>query len=102
MAFSASAVRSDSHRTDATYATPPEPDAIPGVSRREGEVIIGTLAGLRGVKNLPRLVRAVAPISNARLVIIGEGPERGAILAEAARCKMAERIKSDSAQKTLL
>ena len=77
----------------AAYATPPKPDAIPGVVRRDGEVIIGTLAGLRGVKNLPRLVRAVAPIPNARLVIVGEGPERAAILAEAERCGMAARIE---------
>jgi L-malate glycosyltransferase len=60
--------------------------------KSEGEVIIGTLAGLRTVKNLPRLVRAVAPIANARLVIVGEGPERDTILAEAARCGMIDRL----------
>jgi L-malate glycosyltransferase len=76
----------------AAYAKPPALDAIPGVVRREGEVIIGTLAGLRTVKNLPRLVRAVAPIANARLVIVGEGPERDTIIAEAARCNMTDRL----------
>jgi L-malate glycosyltransferase len=76
----------------AAYATSPAPDAIPGLEKRAGEVIIGTLAGLRTVKNLPRLVRTVAPIANARLVIVGEGPEREAILAEAARCGMANRL----------
>lgn len=76
----------------AAYAKPPAPDAIPGLVKREGEVIIGTLAGLRAVKNLPRLVRAVAPIANARLVIVGDGPERNAILAQAARCGMADRL----------
>ena len=35
-------------------------DAIPGFERRPGEVVIGTVAGLRAVKNLPRLVRAFA------------------------------------------
>jgi glycosyltransferase involved in cell wall biosynthesis len=60
--------------------------------KRKGEIIIGTMAGLRGVKNLPRLVRAVAPLTNARLVIVGEGPEREAILTEASRCGMAERL----------
>ena len=74
------------------YAAPPKSDAIPGLIKREGEVIIGTLAGLRAVKNLPRLVRAVAPIPDARLVIVGEGPEREAILAEAGDCGMANRI----------
>ncbi len=76
----------------AAYAARPAPDAIPVLVKREGEVIIGTLAGLRAVKNLPRLVRAVAPITNARLVIVGEGPEREAILAEADRCGMADRL----------
>lgn len=76
----------------AAYAAPPKPDAVPGLLKRKGEVIIGTLAGLRGVKNLPRLVRAVAPIANARLVIVGDGPERETIMTEAARHSMADRI----------
>ncbi len=75
---------------------PPAADAIPGLARQPGEVIVGTLAGLRAVKNLPRLVRAFAAasrtISPARLVIVGEGPEREAILAEAARCGIADRL----------
>ncbi|WP_374525780.1 glycosyltransferase family 4 protein [Sphingopyxis sp.] len=66
---------------------------IPGFERREGEVVIGTVAGLRKVKDLPRLVRAVAALpANARLVIVGEGPEREAIAAEAAACGMADRL----------
>lgn len=66
---------------------------IPGFERQAGEVVIGTVAGLRKVKDLPRLVRAVAPLpANVRLVIVGEGPERDAILAEAAACGMADRI----------
>jgi L-malate glycosyltransferase len=74
------------------YHAKPAPDAIPGLVKSEGEVIIGTLAGLREVKNLPRLVRACAGIPNARLVIVGEGPERAAIFAEAERCGMANRL----------
>ncbi|WP_077146034.1 glycosyltransferase family 4 protein [Sphingopyxis sp. KK2] len=66
---------------------------IPGFERRAGEVVIGTVAGLRKVKDLPRLVRAVATLpSNVRLVIVGEGPERQAIAAEAAACGMADRL----------
>ena len=77
----------------ARASVPPAPDAIPGFRRREGEVVIGTLAGLRGVKNLPRLVRAFAAAPGpVRLLIVGEGPERGAILAEAARCGVADRV----------
>ena len=66
---------------------------IPGFARRAGEVVIGTVAGLRAVKDLPRLVRAVATLpANVRLVIVGEGPERAAIAAEAAACGMTDRL----------
>lgn len=75
------------------YAAPPEPAAIPGFTRQEGDVVIGTIAGLREVKDLPRLVRAVAALpSNVRLVIAGEGPERAAIEDEARRCAVADRV----------
>jgi L-malate glycosyltransferase len=77
----------------AAYQAPPMPDAIPGFVRRPGDVVVGTLAGLRAVKNLPRLVRAVSTLPpHVRLVIVGEGPERAAILAEAERCGMADRL----------
>ena len=67
--------------------------AIPGLERRAGEVVIGTVAGLRKVKDLPRLVRAVAALpANVRLVIVGEGRERAAIVAEAAACGIADRL----------
>lgn len=66
---------------------------IPGFERRKGEVVIGTVAGLRKVKDLPRLVRAVATLpGNVRLVIVGEGPERAAIAAEAAAAGIADRL----------
>lgn len=70
----------------------PVPGAIPGLDRRPGEIVVGTLAGLRAVKNLPRLVRAVAPLPQVRLVIVGEGPERAAIQAEATRLGIADRV----------
>ena len=75
------------------YAKPPTPDAIPGLSKRNGEIVVGTLAGLRAVKNLPRLVRAVASFGESvRLVIVGEGPEREAILQKAHALGMADRL----------
>src|SRR5690606_30754014 len=40
------------------FAKRPKPDALRGVVKRKGEFWVGTLAGLRPVKNLPRLVRA--------------------------------------------
>jgi glycosyltransferase involved in cell wall biosynthesis len=62
------------------YAKRPDPKAIPGFVRKPKETVIGTVAGLRAVKDLPALVRAAGGLSNRfRLVIIGEGPERAAI-----------------------
>jgi L-malate glycosyltransferase len=75
------------------YTRPPKSDSIPGLRREPGDLVVGTFAGLRPVKNLPRLVRAVATLpSHVKLVIIGEGPERDAILAEAARTGVKDRL----------
>lgn len=65
---------------------------IPRLVKSAGQITVGTLAGLRPVKNLPRLVRAVAAMPNARLVIVGEGPERANIIAEAARAGLDDRL----------
>jgi glycosyltransferase involved in cell wall biosynthesis len=76
------------------FAAPPAADAIPGLARRPGEIIVGTVAGLRPVKNLPRLVRAFAGMRHrdARLVIVGQGPESERIVAEARRVGVADRL----------
>jgi glycosyltransferase involved in cell wall biosynthesis len=75
------------------YALPPS-DPIPGLGDRPGEVLIGTVAGLRAVKNLPRLVRAFAAMTmkEARLVIVGAGPESERIAAEARRLGVGDRL----------
>ncbi len=65
----------------ALYAKRADPKAIPGFKRKPGEIVIGTVAGLRAVKDLPMLVRAAAGMnSKVRVVIIGEGPERDNIV----------------------
>lgn len=75
------------------YGKPCNPNALPRLIKREGERWLGTLAGLRAVKNLPRLVRAFAALGEEwQLVILGEGPERDAIRAEAARLGLAHRV----------
>jgi len=75
------------------YARKPRPDALPRLVKHKGELWVGTLAGLRKVKNLPGLVRACAALPEAwHLVIAGEGPERDAILAEAAKCGIEDRV----------
>ncbi len=66
--------------------------AIPGLIKPKGDVVIGTLAGLRPVKNLSRLVRCAAAIPNARIVIVGEGDDRAAIMAEVERLDIADRV----------
>ncbi len=69
------------------------PDALPRVVKRPGEKWLGTLAGLRPVKALPRLVRAFQALPEEwQLVIVGEGPEREAILAEAMRLEIGHRV----------
>ena len=69
------------------------PLPIPGVEPGGG-LLIGTVAGLRPVKNLCRLVRLFArgAPGDARLVILGEGPDRDAIFAEAERLGVSRRV----------
>lgn len=73
----------------ALYAAKPDPRAIPGFVRTGKEVVIGALAGLRPVKDLPMLIRACGGLAGRiRLVIVGEGPERDAIAATARQMGM--------------
>lgn len=75
------------------YRIRPQADAIPGFHAKEGEIVVGTIAGLRHVKNLPRLVRAVANAGpNVRLLIAGEGPARAEIEAEAVKMGISDRV----------
>jgi L-malate glycosyltransferase len=75
------------------YARTPRRDALPRVIKQKGEFWVGTLAGLRKVKNLTALVRACAALpEDWQLVIAGEGPEQGAILAEAAAQGVEHRV----------
>ena len=93
-AWGASPVRIANGVPVARFAALPQAGAIPGFERQSGEVVIGTVAGLRAVKNLPRLVRAFAGMSHkpARLVIVGEGPESERIAAEARARGVAGRV----------
>lgn len=75
------------------HATKPKPDVLPGLIKHRGERWVGTLAGLRAVKNLPRLVRAIAGLPDEwQLVILGEGPERAAIEREARAAGIEHRV----------
>lgn len=75
------------------YGGKARPDVLPRLIKRKGELWVGTLAGLRAVKNLPRLVRAFSGLpAEWQLVILGEGPEREAIRAEAERLGVIHRV----------
>jgi glycosyltransferase involved in cell wall biosynthesis len=77
----------------AAYAKKPEPKAIPGLVRGGKEVVIGTLAGLREVKDIPTLVRAAGGLAGKfRLVIVGEGPERDRIAQAAAAMGIGDKL----------
>jgi len=77
----------------AAYGKTLRPDVLPRIVKRPGERWLGTLAGLRRVKNLPRLVRAFAAMpAEWQLVILGEGPEREVIRAEASRLRIEDRV----------
>lgn len=70
-----------------------DPKGIPGFVRKPKEVVIGTVAGLRAVKDLPALVRAVGGLSTKfRLVIVGEGPERQGIEQTALAMGIEDRV----------
>lgn len=77
----------------AAFQRAPKRDALPGLVKRRGELWVGTLAGLRKVKDLPALVRACRDLpSEWQLVIAGEGPERAAVVAEAERSGIEDRV----------
>jgi glycosyltransferase involved in cell wall biosynthesis len=68
-------------------------DVLPRLIKRKDELWVGTLAGLRKVKDLTALVRAFQGLPEPwQLVIAGEGPERQAIAAEAATCGIEDRV----------
>ncbi|MEM6856632.1 MAG: glycosyltransferase [Pseudomonadota bacterium] len=76
----------------AAFAAEPKPGAL-RVVKREGERWVGTLAGLRPVKQLPAMVEAFVGLpENWHLVIIGEGPERPAIREAATRFEIDHRV----------
>lgn len=77
----------------AAYGRRTRRDAIPRIVKRPDELWLGTLAGLRPVKNLRRLVRVFATMPEEwHLVILGEGPERDAIRAEARGLGLSHRV----------
>ncbi len=74
------------------FAAAPDPSVL-RIIKRPGERWVGTLAGLRAVKQLPMLVEAMQALPEEwHLVIIGEGPERETIRARAVALDLAHRV----------
>jgi len=82
-----------------SFRNGPVGSTIAGLDRTDATVVVGTVAGLRKVKNLPRLVRAFAQAKqqvgkacDARLAIVGSGPEEAAIRATAEEYGVGDRL----------
>lgn len=75
------------------FAAPAKRDVLPGLIKHKDEFWVGTLAGLRAVKQLDVLVRAMDRLpAEWQLVIAGDGPERARLLAEAERLGVEDRV----------
>lgn len=77
------------------YDTEGDEAAAPGFSRREGEIIVGTVAPLRPEKNLQRLLRVFAKVAEkyaVRLLIAGDGSERSGLESVARDLGIADRV----------
>lgn len=80
---------------DARFARSPDPALVATLGIQPGEGIVGTVAALRAEKNLGRLLDAFATVvaaRPARLVIVGDGPQRPALEARAAALCLGERV----------
>jgi glycosyltransferase involved in cell wall biosynthesis len=62
------------------------------VARPGSGIIVGCLARLDPVKGLDVLLQAVVPLTDARVLIVGDGPERARLDAQAERLGIADRI----------
>jgi glycosyltransferase involved in cell wall biosynthesis len=74
----------------------PAADGNPELRRRLGipldALVVGTAGSLRAVKNYLRLLEAAAPVPGVHVLLVGEGEERPALEARAARPDLAGRI----------
>lgn len=76
------------------YGAAPDPAALPDFDPA-GATVIGTVAPLRAEKNIGWLIEAFARVAaqgTARLLIVGDGPTRTALEAQAQASPVADRI----------
>ncbi len=77
------------------FDTGPDREFLDRLGIPEGVMVIGTVAALREEKNLPRLLRVFAALPrdvDARLVIVGDGPERPTVERMAAALDISARV----------
>jgi glycosyltransferase involved in cell wall biosynthesis len=80
---------------DTVRFSSPDRDGVPGFTRRPNELVIGTVAPLRPEKNVGRILRVFATLENSltvRLVVAGDGIERGSLERLAAELGIAQRV----------
>ena len=80
---------------DTVRFSSPDRGGVPGFTRRPNELVIGTVAPLRPEKNVGRLLRVFATLENSltvRLVVAGDGIERGSLERLAAELGIAQRV----------
>ncbi|WP_188658876.1 glycosyltransferase family 4 protein [Sphingomonas metalli] len=69
----------------AAYAARPDPEALPGLTRGDGEVLIAVPGPLTAQRNPTALIRAAGGLSGRfRIVFLGDGPERANVEGAAA------------------
>ncbi len=79
----------------ARFAAEPDPALIPGYAGWRPALVIGSVGRLAAVKNFRKLIRAVAALARTLpvgLVLVGDGPERPALEAEARALGIADRV----------
>ena len=66
--------------------------ALPGLDRQRGDFVIGCISPLRSGLGIAALLKAATVIPNAKLVVIGGGPDAKALAADARRCGLGNRL----------
>ncbi len=77
------------------FASTPDAELLASLGIAKDDLVVGTVAALRPEKNLIRLLRifaALRPDLAAKLVIVGDGPERSKLESEALRLGLADRV----------
>jgi glycosyltransferase involved in cell wall biosynthesis len=84
------------------FARPPDGELLKSFGIADDHLVVGTVAALRAEKNLERLLNVFAasrPPSSARLVIVGDGPQRDMLVQAASRLGISDRTIMTGAMK---